>query len=62
MEDDRPGPEPGDAGPDDPAVAGAPPPDRSDEWQGWKPVIAIVAVLGALPVIVLAIAYLAHVL
>jgi hypothetical protein len=39
----------------------APPPDRSDEWTGWKPVIVIVGVLGALPVLVLAVAYLAHI-
>ena len=36
------------------------PVDRSDEWTGWKPVIVIVAVLGVLPVLVLAVAYIAH--
>jgi len=36
------------------------PVDRSDEWTGWKPVIVIVAVLGALPVLILAVAYAAH--
>jgi len=48
------------AGEAQPGVDPTPPVDRSDEWTGWKPVIVIVAVLGVLPVAILAIAYLAH--
>ena len=33
---------------------------REEDWTGWKPVLALVLVLGVIPVLALAIAYLVY--
>lgn len=36
------------------------PVSSSEEWTGWKPVLALVLILGVIPVLALAIAYLVY--